>query len=86
MLAERVIMRVVVTMAGGDTQEVEIVNPLGDPRNPMGDDDISDKFLALGGPMIGEARCRTALDALWQADGVDDLAPVFGLLDLNPNG
>ena len=82
--AERVIMRVAVTLEDGTTEQVEVVNPLGDPRNPMNDDDIAAKFLALGGPIIGEARCREALDALWRAESAPELAPLLARLDLAP--
>lgn len=80
---ERVVMRVAVKLADGTGVEAEVSDPLGDPRNPMDDDDIAAKLLALGAPFIGEMRCKAALEALWQAEAAPEMAPLLALLDLS---
>jgi 2-methylcitrate dehydratase PrpD len=61
---------------------VEVVDPLGDPENPMQDHDIEEKFSAMVEPVLGAQRCRQALDGCWRAREADGVASVFQLLDL----
>jgi len=75
-------MRVMATTADGKQHSVEIVDPKGQPDNPMQDGDIKDKFDAMAVPVLGRDRCRGALDALWRLRDAGDIATVFGLLDL----
>ena len=70
----------------GGALTVEVANPLGHPDNPMGDAHIEEKFLALGAPVIGEDRCRTALDGWWRVAGADDLRPLNRWLDIQESG
>lgn len=79
---ETMALRVAVQTHNGASHEVEIVNPLGHPRNPMQDADIERKFHALGEPIIGAGRCRESLDAWWRACDATDLRPVIRLLDI----
>jgi 2-methylcitrate dehydratase len=78
----KMVLRVRVVMTEGHEHAVEVVNPLGHPDNPMRDDDIEDKFKALAGPVLGERRCREALDAWWRVRAAPDLRPLITLLDL----
>lgn len=82
MLPETMALRVVARTKGGAAHEVEIVNPLGHPGNPMTDADIEAKFRALAEPVIGPPRCRAALDAWWRVRDAGDLRPLVALLDL----
>ena len=78
----RVKLRMNATTNDGALHTVEIVDPLGDPENPMQDRDIEAKFNAMAAPVLGPARCRQALDAWWRVRDADDIAALFGLLDL----
>ena len=40
----------------------------GDPDAPLSDEDLSDKFLELAGPILGEAAARARLAQLWRLD------------------
>jgi 2-methylcitrate dehydratase len=79
---EKVILRVACRIKDGSVQETEIVNPLGHPDNPMGDDDIRAKFHALADPVMGEARAAEALDGWWNVRTAANLDPLYALLDL----
>lgn len=76
------IVRAVARTKDGTTHEVEIVNPLGHPDNPMQDSDIEQKFRAQAEPVIGADRCGAALEAWWRVGDADDLRPLIGLLDI----
>jgi hypothetical protein len=48
----------------------------------MQDKDIEDKFNAMAEPVLGAARCRSALDALWKVRDAGDVGALFAMLDL----
>lgn len=54
--------------------------PKGHLRNPMSDDDVSEKFLSASGALLGERRARAALELLWRLDEVDDVTRVLAAL------
>jgi 2-methylcitrate dehydratase len=80
----RMAMRVVVTTADGTQHSVKIIDPKGQPQNPMQDKDIEAKFSSMAEPVLGPAPCRRALDSLWHIHANPDVAAVFALLDLPP--
>ena len=53
-----------------DGRRTEHLQPTrkGDPDAPLSDDDLSDKFLELAGPVLGEAAARSRLNMLWRLD------------------
>ena len=75
-------VRVVAKAAGGVTQSVEVVNPLGHPDNPMQDSHIDEKFHAMGDGVLGTERCSTALAAWRGVRDADDLRSLMALLEL----
>jgi 2-methylcitrate dehydratase PrpD len=78
----RMILRLNVRTTDGTLHEVEIVDPLGLPDNPMQDRDIEAKFTAMAEPIIGGDRCRKALDGLWRVSDSRDVGEIARLLDL----
>ncbi len=54
--------------------------PYGAASNPLTDVALEEKFLGLAEPVLGAARARTALDALWQIDTSANVADVAALL------
>jgi 2-methylcitrate dehydratase len=82
---EKTVIRVVATTLDGATHRVEVVNPLGHPDNPMQDQHIEEKFIALAEPALGEQRCKTALQRWWQVQTAEDMRALIQLLDIEPN-
>jgi 2-methylcitrate dehydratase len=80
----RMILRVNVKTSDGQQHDVEIVDPLGHPDNPMRDRDIDAKFSAMAEPIIGGERTKRALDALWRVDESADVGGLMAMLDLKP--
>ena len=79
---EKTLIRVTATSANGVKHKVEVVNPLGHPDNPMQDSHVEEKFFSLAEPVLGQNRCRTALDRWWQIPGAGDMRELIRLLDL----
>jgi 2-methylcitrate dehydratase len=53
--------------------------PKGDPRNPLSDREIEEKFEALAGPVLTPARQAKVKEAVW---GLDKLRSITELMDL----
>jgi 2-methylcitrate dehydratase len=72
------IQRVEVTVATADGRKLkkQLDYPKGDPRNPLSDREVEEKFDALAEPLVS-ARTRQSLkDTIWKLDGLssaDDL-------------
>jgi 2-methylcitrate dehydratase len=82
-LPEKTLIRVAATTIGGARHSIEVVNPLGHPDNPMQDRHIEEKFMMLAEPVLGQGRCRTALDRWWRVRDIEDISQLIQLLDLN---
>jgi len=83
LLPEKTLIRVVATTLDGARHAVEVVNPLGHPDNPMQDRHIEEKFMALAEPVLGQERCRIALDRWWRVRDSGDISQLIQMLDLN---
>jgi 2-methylcitrate dehydratase PrpD len=58
--------QVTATTLSGRATTIEIVNPKGHPDNPMGDEDITNKFLSCATPELGRDRAMGAAREWWQ--------------------
>jgi 2-methylcitrate dehydratase len=86
LLPTKTLIRVVATTMGDVCYSVEVMNPLGHPDNPMQDADVEEKFLGLAGPVLGNDRCRKALDYWWRVRDADDVNALIQLLDIKAAG
>lgn len=69
-----------VVLRDGSTMTVSGTNPRGHPANPMSDDEIEAKFLALVDRRLPVQRARRLLDALWDVDTATSLDPILELM------
>jgi 2-methylcitrate dehydratase len=79
---EKTVLRVAAISLDDARYNVEVVNPLGHPDNPMQDSHIEEKFFALAEPVLGRERCTLALDRWWQIAAAGDVGELIQLLDL----
>ena len=70
---------VTITTTDGRSFEKELDYPKGDPRNPLSDQEVEEKFDALAAPSISEAGRRAIKDAVWK---LEELGSVTELLEL----
>ena len=84
LIAEKVVLRTRVTTLDGTTHDVEVVNPLGHPDNPMDDEAIREKFSLLAGPVLGQKRCNETLDLWWRMPEALDLRALLDAVELVP--
>ncbi|HEY4934413.1 MAG TPA: MmgE/PrpD family protein [Terriglobales bacterium] len=76
------LQRVVVTIQTTDGREFskQLDYPKGDPRNPLTDKEVEEKFEALAEPVMTPAGRRRAMDAIWNLDkqaSVTELMKLF---------
>jgi 2-methylcitrate dehydratase len=76
------LQRVIVTIHTADGRELtrQIDYPKGDPRNPLTDDEIEEKFDALAEPIMGSEQRERIKDATWSLDELDSITDLMGLL------
>ena len=77
-----VLQRVVVTIQTTDGREFskQLDYPKGDPRNPLTDREVEEKFEALAGPVMTQSARRKAIDAIWSLEkqsSVSELMKLF---------
>src|SRR5262249_59732595 len=68
--------RVTITTSDGKEFSTRVDVPKGDPRDPMTEDEIAVKFIALGGDVIGKQQCKklqAAIMSLETAEKLDEL-------------
>ncbi len=78
---QRVIVRIHAT--GGREFEKQIDYPKGDPRNPLSDEEIEEKFDALAEPILDADRRARIKQAVWELDRQDSIT---SLLELTKTG
>ncbi len=76
------LQRVVVTIQTTDGRELskQLDYPKGDPRNPLTDKEVEEKFEALAEPVMSAAARRRAMDVIWNLDkqaSVTELMKLF---------
>ncbi|HET7664958.1 MAG TPA: MmgE/PrpD family protein, partial [Mycobacterium sp.] len=71
--------RVVVTLRDGRVLEQHVAHNLGTPDNPMTDQQLEDKFVALAAPVLGRARTDELARVSWKLPELDDIGMLFGL-------
>lgn len=75
------VIRAIVRTRDGASHEVEVVNPLGHPDNPMQDSDVEQKFRMQAEPALGAEKTNAALNAWWGLRDAEDVAPLIQMLD-----
>ncbi len=75
--------RVVLSLRDGRTLERHVAHNLGTPDNPMTDEQLEDKFMALSSPVLGRDCAQRSVETCW---GILELGDVRTLLDLTVPG
>ncbi len=76
------LQRVAVTIRTTDDREFsnQLDYPKGDPRNPLTDKEVEEKFEALAGPVMTHAAQRRAIDEIWNLDKQASVTELMKLL------
>lgn len=72
--------RVIVRSLDDKSYTEEVVIPKGERGNPMTATEVEEKFLSLAAPIIGDAKVRSAMKAVYSMESADSPAPLLGAL------
>ena len=75
---QRVIVTITTTDGKQHTRQVDF--PKGDPRNPLTDAEIEEKFDALAGPVLTPAAGKRVKEAVWSLDRLDSISSLMARL------
>jgi 2-methylcitrate dehydratase PrpD len=70
---------VVLTLSDGRTLQRHVAHNLGTPDNPMTDQQLEDKFLALASPVLGQDRAAQVASMCWGMLELDDVSTLVAL-------
>ena len=75
------LQRVIATITTTDGREVtkQLDFPKGDPRNPLTDEEVEEKFDALADPVLSADGRQRIKDAVWNLENAESIS---GLMDL----
>jgi len=81
-----VLQRVIVTIRRTDGQEFtrQLDYPKGDPRNPLSDKEVEEKFSALAGPVLSPAAQKKVIKAVWKLEKLESVTKLMRLLKTKP--
>src|SRR5512133_3537196 len=76
------LQRVVVTIRRTDGKEFtkQLDYPKGDPRNPLTDHEIEEKFAALAGPVMGKSAQKKIMKAVWDLEKLESVSELMKLM------
>jgi 2-methylcitrate dehydratase len=76
---QRVIVEI--TTTDGRKLSKQIDYPKGDPRNPLSDREVEEKFDALTEPVLTAERGQRVKEAVWKLDELDSITGLMALLE-----
>ena len=75
---QRVVVKI--TCTDGRTFEKQLDYPKGDPRNPLTDREIEEKFEALADPVMSKSAQQKLKDAIWNLEKCSSVRELMGLM------
>jgi 2-methylcitrate dehydratase len=75
---QRVIVNI--TTVDGKTFSKQLDYPKGDPRNPLSDAEIEEKFAALADGVLSKKAQQKLKDAIWNLEKVESVSRLMGLM------
>jgi 2-methylcitrate dehydratase len=75
---QRVIVKIVTTDGRELTKQVDY--PKGDPRNPLTDREVEEKFDSLAGPVLSADRANRVKRAVWELERLESISELMALL------
>ena len=74
--------RMEITTKSGKTLTANVEHPRGHYKNPMTDEEVSEKFRMLAGRVLPKKQVEQALAWLWKFEEASDLDPFFEMVNI----
>ena len=71
--------KVQITLTSGETYKEDCLYPPGNPKNPLSDQQIADKFRTLAKGTLNKAQIEKAIDGVWALDECKDMSAFMKL-------
>jgi len=71
---------VVITTTDGRSFTEQLDYPKGDPRNPLSDQEIEEKFAALAEGVLSKPAQQKLKDAIWNLENIDSVSKLMALM------
>lgn len=81
---QRVIVRIDTTDGRSFSKQIDY--PKGDPRNPLTDREIEEKYAALAAPVLSPRRREQVRDAVWGLERLESISALMALLAADARG
>jgi 2-methylcitrate dehydratase len=75
---QRVIVNI--TTKDGKSFSKQLDYPKGDPRNPLSDAEIEEKFHALAEGVLSDAAQKKLVNAIWNLEKIDSVSKLMALM------
>ena len=69
-----------ITAKDGRTFSKQLDYPKGDPRNPLSDAEIEEKFRALAEGVLSEKAQKKLVDAIWNLEKIGSVSKLMALM------
>ena len=76
---QRVIVKIVTTDGREFSKQIDY--PKGDPRNPLTDQEVEEKFDALAEPVLSADRRNQIKETIWKLDKLSSITELMDLLN-----
>ena len=83
MFPEKQPSKVTIRLKSGETYSARLDYPKGDPREPMSEEDLDNKFRGLCTGLLTEARQAEIKQAIWNLETFENIGEFMGLLRLD---
>jgi 2-methylcitrate dehydratase len=81
---QRVVVNI--TTIEGRTFSKQLDYPKGDPRNPLTDAEVEEKFAALAGSVLSAGARKKLIDAIWSLEKVGSVSKLMSLMKADVKG
>src|SRR5207302_9297700 len=75
---QRVIVTITTTDGRSFTKQLDY--PKGDPRNPLTDQEVEEKFAALAEGVLSPGAQKKLKDAIWNLEKIDSVSKLMGMM------
>jgi 2-methylcitrate dehydratase len=86
MFPEKQPSKVTIRLKNGQMHSAQVDYPKGDPREPMSDKDLENKFQSLTSGLISKEKQKKIKEAIWNLESFKDIGQFMNLLTVGRDG
>ena len=79
-------VKVSIRTCDGAVHQKQVDYPKGDPRNPLSDREVEEKFSALADPVLHDRQSQRVIDTIWDLDRLESIRDLMVLMRAEHEG